>query len=600
MKQPIDILKEYYGYKAFRPGQEDVIRALLAGDDCLAIMPTGAGKSICFQVPALLQPGITLVISPLISLMKDQVDGLVNQQIPAIYINSTLSMAELRQRQDDLLKGKAKLVYISPERLENDYFRRFVDTLNVSMVIIDEAHCVSQWGHDFRPSYQYIKNWIGTLKVRPAVGAFTATATEKVRQDMNALLGLQRETVFFYGFDRENLYFTVEKPTDKMAYIIHYIMGHPNECGIIYAATRKDVDQIYDALHKKGILIGKYHAGMPDTMRKQSQEAFAYDDVNVIVATNAFGMGIDKSNVRFVIHYQMPKNMESYYQEAGRAGRDGAPAECILLFGGKDVVIQKFLIDLSTESPERKQLQMDRLQDMISYCFTTHCLRRAILQYFGEKTDWQQCHHCSTCDRQENTEEIDGTAPAKAVLRCVMELRERFGMTMVCDVLKGANKAKIRDYKLDQCSSFGGLSMLATKEIRDLSQQYLSDGYLQKSSGQYPLLKLTALGREVLRGERKVMQNVPTDRKALMAEVKTKPANDLFETLRQLRYAIAKEEHIPPFVIFADTTLIDMAHMRPQSIAAMADVKGVGSFKLQKYGDRFLQVITDYTKNQEV
>ena len=438
------LLKQYFGYTSFRPGQHEVIQTLLEGRDCLAIMPTGAGKSICFQLPALMMPGVTLVISPLISLMKDQVDSLVNQEIPATYINSQCTFEEAKARFAAIRAGRVKLVYISPERLENEFFTSFMQSLPISMFIIDEAHCVSQWGHDFRPSYCAIKDWIAALPRRPVVGAFTATATEKVKEDMMTLLGLEKERIFIGGFDRPNLYFRVVRTNRKLDFALAYVQQHQEDSGIIYAATRKEVDRVYEELTRRGIRAGRYHAGLSDDVRRTMQDAFTYDRLQVIVATNAFGMGIDKSNVRYVIHYQMPKNIESYYQEAGRAGRDGAPGECILLFSRQDIMIQKFLIEQSVHDPQQQAVEFRLLNAMVRYCEGNHCLRHYILTYFGEHPSWQRCEKCGNCD-QETVEE-DMTEQVRSICLCVDELKGRFGMTMVCDILKGSQNAKVRRY----------------------------------------------------------------------------------------------------------------------------------------------------------
>lgn len=601
--EPIEILQEYYGYTSFRPGQEQVIRTLLSGQDCLAIMPTGAGKSLCFQVPALLMPGLTLVVSPLISLMKDQVDTLVNQQIPAVSINSQMGWPELRERFSYIRSGLAKLVYISPERLENDFFCQFIAQLPISMVVIDEAHCVSQWGHDFRPSYCHIREWLATLPQRPVVGAFTATATDKVKEDMLRLLGLQQEKVFVGGFDRPNLYFRVVPAKDKLLFVLQYLQGHKGDNGIIYAATRKEVDNLYHELRRHGIRVGRYHAGMTDDDRKKAQEQFTYDEINIIVATNAFGMGIDKSNVRFVIHYQMPKNMESYYQEAGRAGRDGAPGECILLFSGRDIIVQRFLIEKSVHDVQQQAREEDMLRRMIDYCYTKNCLRRYILEYFGEHPDWDRCENCGSCDRKVTQEDM--TAPAKGIFLCVSELKGRFGMTMVCDVLKGSANAKVRRYGFDKKASYGILGSLTAQEIRDMVSQCIDGGYLQKSDGQYPVVSLTAKGRDVMAGQGTVMQDIevapeptapvrkrrPAGKKGAVEAIDEEELRPIFDDLRSVRYELAQDEHIPPFVIFSDATLWEMARAKPASMEELSQIKGVGSFKLHKYGSRFLEAL---------
>ena len=600
------LLKQYFGYTSFRPGQHEVIQTLLDGRDCLAIMPTGAGKSICFQLPALIQPGVTLVISPLISLMKDQVDSLVNQEIPAAYINSQCTFEESKARFAAIRAGRVKLVYISPERLENEFFTSFMQSLPISMFIIDEAHCVSQWGHDFRPSYCAIKDWIAALPRRPVVGAFTATATEKVKEDMMTLLGLEKERIFIGGFDRPNLYFRVVRTNRKLDFALAYVQQHQEDSGIIYAATRKEVDRVYEELTRRGIRAGRYHAGLSDDVRRTMQDAFTYDRLQVIVATNAFGMGIDKSNVRYVIHYQMPKNIESYYQEAGRAGRDGAPGECILLFSRQDIMIQKFLIEQSVHDPQQQAVEFRLLNAMVRYCEGNHCLRHYILTYFGEHPSWQRCEKCGNCD-QETVEE-DMTEQVRSICLCVDELKGRFGMTMVCDILKGSQNAKVRRYGFENNSAFGMLGDFTLSEVRDMVRQCIDDGYLDQSDGKYPVVSLTADGRQALSGSRRIVQQkvvaadpVPElpkrQQKRRAGAIDEDALRPLFDTLRAVRLELAKDEHIPPFVIFSDATLWDMAALKPDSLDAMSQIKGVGNFKLHKYGRQFVGAIQSYIDN---
>ena len=600
------LLKQYFGYTSFRPGQHEVIQTLLDGRDFLAIMPTGAGKSICFQLPALMMPGVTLVISPLISLMKDQVDSLVNQEIPATYINSQCTFEEAKARFAAIRAGRVKLVYISPERLENEFFTSFMQSLPISMFIIDEAHCVSQWGHDFRPSYCAIKDWIAALPRRPVVGAFTATATEKVKEDMMTLLGLEKERIFIGGFDRPNLYFRVVRTNRKLDFALAYVQQHQEDSGIIYAATRKEVDRVYEELTRRGIRAGCYHAGLSDDVRRTMQDAFTYDRLQVIVATNAFGMGIDKSNVRYVIHYQMPKNIESYYQEAGRAGRDGAPGECILLFSRQDIMIQKFLIEQSVHDPQQQAVEFRLLNAMVRYCEGNHCLRHYILTYFGEHPSWQRCEKCGNCD-QETVEE-DMTEQVRSICLCVDELKGRFGMTMVCDILKGSQNAKVRRYGFENNSAFGMLGDFTLSEVRDMVRQCIDDGYLDQSDGKYPVVSLTADGRQALSGSRRIVQQkvvaadpVPElpkrQQKRRAGAIDEDALRPLFDTLRAVRLELAKDEHIPPFVIFSDATLWDMAALKPDSLDAMSQIKGVGSFKLHKYGRQFVGAIQSYIDN---
>lgn len=613
--EPLDILKHYFGYPSFRPGQKEVIDTLLQGQDCLAIMPTGAGKSLCYQIPGLLLPGITLIISPLISLMKDQVDGLADQDIPATFINSQCTLEESRSRFRDIRAGRMKLVYVSPERLENNFFRSFMADIPVSMVIIDEAHCVSQWGHDFRPSYCAIKGFVEGLPERPVVGAFTATATEQVKSDMLELLGLSKARVFIGGFDRPNLDFRVVQNVNKLHYTISYVQEHEEDSGIIYCATRKAVDQVYEALRQQGLSAGRYHAGLTDKVRKKMQEDFTYDKVRVMVATNAFGMGIDKSNVRYVLHFQMPKNMESYYQEAGRAGRDGLPSECVLLFSWQDKKIQEFLIEKSVEEYGQKIVESNLLKKMVEYCQTTHCLRHFILTYFGEQPEWQECHNCGNCEGEVITE--DHTEEARIICECVSKMHERFGASLTADVLHGTDNEKIRKYGFDQLFVYGRLGEYTLPEIRDMIAGCVEEELLAREPGRYPTLYLTAKGHQVLTGKGKVLLKhkaaVKKEAAAKAKAGKTKsaaPATDkkktslkgksaakpLFEELRALRLDLSHRIGKPPYVIFPDTTLWEMAEKRPASLEELQDVKGVGEKKLEKYGQIFLQAIREFSK----
>ena len=579
------ILQKFYGYEDFRPGQKKVVESLLNKNDTVAIMPTGAGKSICFQIPALLFEGVTLVISPLISLMKDQVDSLRQLGIAAVYINSSVSKAQLYKDLQDISAGFYKIIYIAPERLTSEYLPDSFKNLNISMVAVDEAHCLSQWGHDFRPSYRNILNFTNSLRIKPIICAFTATATPEVKTDIINLLGLKQPNVFVTGFDRPNLYFSVLRGEVKDKFVIDYVKKHQDEAGIIYVGTRKDVDALQVLLEIKGIKAGRYHAGMTDEERNQMQEDFLYDNLSVMVATNAFGMGIDKPNVRYVIHYNMPKNMEAYYQEAGRAGRDGLSGNCILLYSPQDTQLQKFLISKSTESEIRQQLEYKRLQSMVDYCHTPQCLRAFILHYFGEFDVEEHCDNCSNCKLEG--ELIDITIDAQKVLSCVYRMHERFGVKMIAEVLKGSKSAKVKQFNFERLSTYGLMKERKLKDISDLILRLSAMQYLDITESQYPVVTLNELSWQVLRGQKKVWQKMVIVKKA-------KAKGELFEALRSLRKELATKEKLPPYMIFSDATLTQMATDKPTDLELMKNIRGVGEFKLQKYGEEFLTVIKSY------
>ena len=579
------ILQKFYGYEDFRPGQKKVVESLLNRNDTVAIMPTGAGKSICFQIPALLFEGVTLVISPLISLMKDQVDSLRQLGIAAVYINSSVSKAQLYKDLQDISAGFYKIIYIAPERLTSEYLPDSFKNLNISMVAVDEAHCLSQWGHDFRPSYRNILNFTNSLRIKPIISAFTATATPEVKTDIINLLGLKQPNVFVTGFDRPNLYFSVLRGEVKDKFVIDYVKKHQDEAGIIYVGTRKDVDALQVLLEIKGVKAGRYHAGMTDEERNQMQEDFLYDNLSVMVATNAFGMGIDKPNVRYVIHYNMPKNMEAYYQEAGRAGRDGLSGNCILLYSPQDTQLQKFLISKSTESEIRQQLEYKRLQSMVDYCHTPQCLRAFILHYFGEFDVEEHCDNCSNCKLEG--ELIDITIDAQKVLSCVYRMHQRFGVKMIAEVLKGSKSAKVKQFNFERLSTYGLMKERKLKDISDLILRLSAMQYIDITESQYPVVTLNELSWQVLRGQKKVWQKMVIVKKA-------KAKGELFEALRSLRKELATKEKLPPYMIFSDATLTQMATDKPTDLELMKNIRGVGEFKLQKYGEEFLTVIKSY------
>ncbi|MDQ7092126.1 DNA helicase RecQ [Desulfosporosinus sp. PR] len=592
MDNALRVLQKYFGYTQFRDGQQKVIESLLKGEDTLAIMPTGAGKSLSYQIPALLFQGTTLVISPLISLMKDQVDALQQFGVPATFINSSLTFSEVRSRIGRAARGEYKLLYVAPERLESDSFGILLRSLNVSFLAIDEAHCVSQWGHDFRPSYLQLGPFLRSLPQKPIIGAFTATATEEVQRDIVRLLELNQPNVFVTGFDRPNLSFTTIRGENKKAFVLEYAQIHNDQAGIIYAGTRKEVDQLQVFLRKHGLKAGKYHAGMSDQDRQKSQDDFLFDETPIMVATNAFGMGIDKSNVRYVIHYNMPKNMEAYYQEAGRAGRDGEPGECILLFSAQDVVLQRFLIEQSVFQPERKLNEHKKLQGMVDYCHTSRCLRKTILEYFGEEDIQDQCGNCSNC--KDVREMVDITLDAQKIFSCIYRMRERFGIGMVAEVLKGSRKAKIFELNFDKLSTYGLMRETSLQEIKDLINYLVAESYLQLSTGEYPVLKLLPAAVSVIKGEANVLKKVSQQPARDLAEEVS-----LFDRLRALRKQLASQENLPPYMIFADSTLREMSQVCPVNPREMIRISGVGERKLEKYGDIFLNEIANFREASE-
>ena len=600
------VLKKYFGYDHFREGQEWLIDNILAGKDVVGVMPTGAGKSICFQVPAVLFEGTTLVISPLISLMKDQVNALTQAGIKAAFINSSLTSAQYYHALDHAQKGLYKIIYIAPERLLAEDFLNFTQYADIAMVTIDEAHCISQWGQDFRPSYLKIVDFINRLQKRPIVSAFTATATAQVRDDIVQSLSLKNPEVLVTGFDRKNLYFEVQKPDNKMTALVAFLRERQEKTGIIYCATRKTVEEVCDKLNKDGYKATRYHAGLSDKERKENQDDFIFDKQHIIVATNAFGMGIDKSNVSFVVHFNMPKNIESYYQEAGRAGRDGEPADCILLYSGQDVRTNLFFIesnkdveyaDKETEIQVRER-DRERLKAMTYYCHTQDCLREYILKYFGEKPI-NFCGNCGNCNT--NFETIDITTDAKKILSCIARAGEKYGIKTIIDILRGSKNEKIIRLKLDKLSTYNIMETETENRIRQIFNYLILKEYIHITNDEFPVAKLGSRASEVLFEGRQLEMKLSKEieKKPGKLGKKVSPASNavnssLMDKLKKLRLTIAGEQKVPAFVIFSDATLIDMCKKLPKNDGEFLNVSGVGQVKLERYGERFISEITNY------
>ena len=584
-----DLLKQYFGYDKFRPGQKEIIQKVIDQENVLGIMPTGSGKSICYQLPALLLDGLTVVVSPLISLMKDQVDAANQLGIPATFINSSLDGYETARRFQEIDRQQYRLLYIAPERFIMPDFIQAMKRWNVRMIAIDEAHCISQWGHDFRPSYLQMANQLDQLPNRPVIVALTATATVQVAADIKRLLKIPENNHIQTGFERENLRFQVIKDQKKEQYLIEYLKINKNQSGIIYAATRKEVDRLYHLLKKFDFSVGRYHGGLNENERTEMQEAFLYDRLQLIVATNAFGMGINKSNVRFVIHYQIPGSLEAYYQEAGRAGRDGLSSEAILLFSPQDIQVQKFFIQQSQREEGQKQKEYEKLKAMTEYVYIESCLQQYILNYFGETSS--PCNRCGNC--LDDREIVEVTTEAQMVLSCLKRMGENYGKQMLMKVLAGSKEQKLQALGFGHLSTYGLMKNQSQKETMQLIEYLISNGYLLTINGEYPVLKVTERGIQVLKGQESVYRKEPKKVQQLSDE----ETDTLFEVLRELRTDLASEAGVPPYVVFSDSTLKEMSRIRPSSRLEMLQIKGVGQSKLDKYGEAFLSRIKNADSN---
>ncbi|HIW33431.1 MAG TPA: DNA helicase RecQ [Candidatus Paenibacillus intestinavium] len=591
MNQVQAVLKKVYGYDEFRPGQEDILHSILNGQDTLAILPTGGGKSICYQIPAMILPGTTLVISPLISLMKDQVDALHRLGVAAAYLNSSLSAEQYRNTLRNAFNGEYQLLYIAPERFDAPMFQQLTEHLTIPLIAIDEAHCVSQWGHDFRPSYRQLALAISSMKDRPIVAGFTATATTEVAEDIVQMLALQNPAQYVTGFARPNLSLSVVTGVNKYSFLGDFLKEREQQSGIVYTATRKEAEAVHERLVETGFSAELYHGGLSDQARMQAQEKYRFDDSKIIVATNAFGMGIDKPNVRYVLHWQMPGDVESYYQEAGRAGRDGEESECILLFEASDLHIQRFLIEQGMGDESRKSVQAAKLHTMMNYCRTDQCLQQYIVDYFGERSV-TPCGKCSSC--LDTSEKIDRSLDAKMALSCVGRMKGRFGVTMAAKVLKGSQDKRLLASRLDQLSTYGLMRHYAEKEISDWLNWLVAEQYLVLSDGQYPVVNVTERALSVLNGTEAVWQRRRGKVKQLLAN-SSQDASPIFAKLKAWRKEQATKENIPPFMIFSDATLRLIAEAQPMNIEQLLDVKGIGQAKAAKYGEA---VMTQYSKQE--
>ncbi len=594
--KPLDVLHKYYGYTSFRKGQENIITSIINKEDVLAIMPTGGGKSICYQVPALCLDGITIVISPLISLMKDQVDALKTMGVKARLINSSLSNSEYSEVLEEIENDECKIIYIAPERLDSMEFVNIIRGKNISQVAIDEAHCVSQWGHDFRVSYKKIPYFINRLDKRPIVTAFTATASNEVREDIVNILDLHKPAIYITGFDRDNLSINIVKSSSKNKYTLDYVENHKNESGIIYASTRKEVESIYEGLLKRNYSVAKYHAGLSNEARKEYQENFINDDIKIMVATNAFGMGIDKPNIRWVLHYNMPQSIENYYQEIGRAGRDGEDSECVLLFSPGDIHTQKYLVEVGIENPERKRVQYKKLQQMVDLVYSNTCYRKSILNYFGEPF-LEDCNNCSNCLNEG--EVVDKTLDAQKVISCIARMKRSFGATMIIDVLRGSKNKKVLDLGFDTLTTYGIMKNYSNEDLKTFINTLVSHGFLDVVEnigprGSFPTIKLNEQSLKVIRQEIKVEFKEDKVTKSRYVE------NELYEMLVSLRSEISKEEGIAPYMVFGDATLKNMASVYATNKEEMLNISGVGQIKYERYGKRFEDIIEKYIEEKNI
>lgn len=593
MRDTLAVLKNYFGYESFRPAQEEVIDAILRGRDALAIMPTSAGKSICFQVPAMLLEGVTIVISPLISLMHDQVTSLTDMGISAVLINSALIGSEYFEAVDRVRSGQVKLIYVAPERLENEAFLSLIQSVPVSMIAVDEAHCISQWGQDFRPSYRQIDAFVSQLPKRPIMAAFTATATPIVRRDIRQYLRLQDPFEIVTSFDRPNLFFGMEQPADKMKRLVELLK--PGQSTIVFCSTRKEVEKVCEKLQAKGVKAGWYHAGLEMEQRHRVQEQFIFDQIDVIVATNAFGMGIDKSNVRQVIHYNMPKDLESYYQEAGRAGRDGEPADCVVLYGPRDIITNKFFINQGTDP-----IGIKKLNQMIDYCRTINCLRGYILNYFGQTDVPTECHNCTNC--LHKVQLTDVTTQAQMILSCIIRMNERYGAGRVIEVLRGSERAELKAMHLTKLSTFGLMKHYSERTLRNFIGALVADRYIEVAGQDFPVLKVSDKGRKALKNrdmirmKEVIAASVQKPDAIRQHKVDSHAPYDelLFERLRSIRMDLALQQKVPPFLVFSDMTLKEMCRHLPQTDDEFLQISGVGAKKLESYGEAFLSAITSY------